>query len=186
MKIGITGHTKGIGKSLYNYFVKNNYDVIGFSRSNGYDINLDQDLIIDQLRNCDVFINNASSKDSQLQLLKKTNKIVPKIITIGSISTNYRNLLNDNRKNALEDYFHKIIIEPNSSNLLLIKPAFIAGSSPNERIDSDFTVSHEDIIASICFWLSGNEYISKLEYHWKLTQYTKKSMQLYGIDISEF
>ena len=34
MKVAITGHTKGLGKELYNRFD----DVLGFSSSNGYDI----------------------------------------------------------------------------------------------------------------------------------------------------
>ena len=186
MKIGITGHTKGIGKSFYDYFYQNKHTVFGFSRSNGYDIDLDQERILNILKDCDVFINNASSNDSQLQLLEKTNKIVPKIITVGSMSTNYRKILNDTIKNNLEDYFDKIIIDPESSNLLLIKPAFIEGSSPKERLDSDFTVSHEDIINSICFWLAGNEYITKIDYHFKLTEYTKESLKLHGIDTSKF
>lgn len=186
MKIAITGHTRGIGKSLYDYFCKNNHTVFGFSRSNGYDINLNQDRILDVVKDYDIFINNASSNDSQLQLLKKTNKIVPKIITVGSISTNYRNALNDNIKNILEDYFDKITIDPESSNLLLIKPAFIKGSLTEGRIDSDFTVSHENIINSVCFWLAGNEYITKMDYHFKLTEYTRQSLKSYGIDPGKF
>jgi len=186
MKIGITGHSRGIGKSLYDYFCQNNHTVIGFSRSNGYDINLNQERIFNILKDCDVFINNASSNNSQLQLLKKTNKIVPKIITVGSISTNYRNALNDNVKNDLEDYFNKIVIEPDSSHLLLIKPAFIEGSRPEERIDSDFTISHKNIIDSLCFWMEGNKYITKMDYHCKLTEYTKESLKLHGIDASKF
>lgn len=186
MKIAITGHTKGIGKSLYDYFCKNNHTVFGFSRSNGYDINLNQDRILDVVKDCDVFINNASSNDSQLQLLKKTNKIVPKIITVGSMSTNYRNALNDNIKNNLEDCFNKIVIDPDSSKLLMIKPAFIEGSQPEERLDSDLTVSHDNIINSVCFWLAGNEYITKMDYHFKLTEYTKKSLKSHGIDTSKF
>ena len=34
MKIAITGHTKGIGKAIADLYP----NVIGFSRSNGYDI----------------------------------------------------------------------------------------------------------------------------------------------------
>ena len=34
MKISITGHTKGLGKELTTRFD----DVVGFSKSNGYDI----------------------------------------------------------------------------------------------------------------------------------------------------
>ena len=37
MKIGITGHSKGLGEAIYNKLDKI-YEVIGFSRTNGYDI----------------------------------------------------------------------------------------------------------------------------------------------------
>ena len=57
MKVAITGHTKGLGKELYNRFD----DVLGFSSSNGYDIsnNYERSNIILQIEECDLFINNA-------------------------------------------------------------------------------------------------------------------------------
>ena len=38
MKIAITGHTKGIGQAIYD-LLGQEHDVIGYSRSNGYNIN---------------------------------------------------------------------------------------------------------------------------------------------------
>lgn len=73
MKIAITGHTSGIGKALFNYFVS--YTPMGFSRSNGHNINHveDRKKIINQSIDCDVFINNAYSDgiNSQLYLLQE-------------------------------------------------------------------------------------------------------------------
>lgn len=68
MKIAITGHTKGIGKCLYE---RCQPDILGFSRSNGYDINssIDRRRIINDVSGCDVFINNASNAFGQTQLL---------------------------------------------------------------------------------------------------------------------
>ena len=86
MKIAITGHTDGIGKWIYD----NNDDVIGFSRSNGYNICFEDDRkrIVDTVLNCDVFINNACDKYGQaymLQDLYKAWKDSRKhIITVGS------------------------------------------------------------------------------------------------------
>jgi short-subunit dehydrogenase involved in D-alanine esterification of teichoic acids len=68
MKIGITGHSDGIGNDIYLNLIKE-YDVIGFSRSNGYDIK-NTDKIIEQLDNCDVFINNAYEKNYQTILFE--------------------------------------------------------------------------------------------------------------------
>lgn len=73
MKIAITGHTKGIGQALYNQLVLKNHEVIGYSRSNGYDIGReeDRDRILIETDEFDVFINNAYHPYSQLDLLKK-------------------------------------------------------------------------------------------------------------------
>lgn len=58
MKYAITGHTSGIGKRAFQRL-----DAIGFSRSNGYDItnSIDRKRIIEQIQDCDVFINCAHS-----------------------------------------------------------------------------------------------------------------------------
>ena len=37
MKVAITGHSTGIGKSLYEILKLSDYEVVGFSRSNGWD-----------------------------------------------------------------------------------------------------------------------------------------------------
>ena len=73
MKIAITGHTSGIGKALFDYFVS--YAPMGFSRSNGHNINHveDRKKIVNQCAECDIFINNAYSDgvNSQLYLLQE-------------------------------------------------------------------------------------------------------------------
>jgi NAD(P)-dependent dehydrogenase (short-subunit alcohol dehydrogenase family) len=69
----ITGHTSGIGKAMYEYFISNNCKVTGFSKSNGYDIGdeISQQHIIDSLDTADIFVNNAYKNftDDQLKLL---------------------------------------------------------------------------------------------------------------------
>lgn len=61
MKIAITGHTKGIGKALYDLLIYKGNTCYGFSRKNSYDISdaEDRDAIIFKAKDCDVFINNA-------------------------------------------------------------------------------------------------------------------------------
>ena len=58
MIIGITGHTKGLGKAIYDT-LKASHTIIGFSRTNGYNIQ-SPNKIIDCLKDCDVFINNEA------------------------------------------------------------------------------------------------------------------------------
>lgn len=71
MKIAITGHSKGIGKAIAEHY--SDHTVLGFSRSNGYDItnNADTNNIVRESIDADVFVNNAYSGLSQLDLFEK-------------------------------------------------------------------------------------------------------------------
>jgi NAD(P)-dependent dehydrogenase (short-subunit alcohol dehydrogenase family) len=71
MKVAITGHTNGIGQGLYNYFQKRGHDVCGFSRSNGFVLPDAESQVLDQIKECDIFINNALPVSSQIFLLKE-------------------------------------------------------------------------------------------------------------------
>lgn len=99
-KIAITGHTSGIGKTLFEHFLSKN-TVIGFSRSNSFDITLTESRkeILTKSNSCDIFINNAYNNfdDSQLFMLMeiyelwlgKKDKL---IINISSRYTNDYNM----------------------------------------------------------------------------------------------
>ena len=69
MKIAITGHTRGIGKALFDKFQAEGHEVIGFSKSTGYDISKEAARVITESRSCDVFINNAFHPTAQTALL---------------------------------------------------------------------------------------------------------------------
>lgn len=94
--VGITGHTKGIGKAFADYFASKGYDIVGFSRSNGYDIKKaeDRNKIAEQVKNFEVFINNAydfATDDPgqtnllyiMTQLWKNEDKILINLSSIG-------------------------------------------------------------------------------------------------------
>lgn len=72
MKIAITGHTKGIGKALADKFSVD-YTVVGYSRSNGYDISNEEirKKIVEESKDCSVFVNNAYDPIGQTDLLKR-------------------------------------------------------------------------------------------------------------------
>ena len=72
MKIAVTGHTKGIGKAIADLYKEQENEVIGFSRSTGYDISSVETInnIITQSIDCDVFINNAYHDFAQCDLLE--------------------------------------------------------------------------------------------------------------------
>lgn len=90
--LAITGHTKGIGKALIE-LVKEEYNILGFSRSNGY--NLKDDGIVQKIfqesKDADVFINNAFFRFAQIDLFNlfynewKTDSSKT-ILNIGSIA----------------------------------------------------------------------------------------------------
>ncbi len=97
MKVAITGHTRGIGKEIAEYFSKLDYEVVGFSASTGYNIQ-DPEIrkkIISEAEDCDIFVNNAMVlvDNSQTLMLKEIysswsgkRKL---IINVSSISGDY-------------------------------------------------------------------------------------------------
>lgn len=115
MKIVVTGHTSGLGKSLYQSFSKNHH-VIGLSRSNGY--NLESDIEPFVAHNFDVYINNAYYKYSQVDILYELfNRNKYKrctIINIGSVSA-------DGNRDTVNEYaVHKSSLEKACTQLQLI------------------------------------------------------------------
>ena len=75
MKIAITGHTKSLGKALFE-FLSQKHEIIGFSRSNGYDIKspFDRKKIIKESKDCDIFINLVHNYYHQTDLLLELHK----------------------------------------------------------------------------------------------------------------
>ena len=75
MKIALTGHSNGLGQALFE-FLSQKYEVIGFSRSNGYDIKnpSDREKIIKESKDCDIFINLVHNYYHQTDLLLELHK----------------------------------------------------------------------------------------------------------------
>ena len=70
-KIAIIGHTRGIGKAIADLYQQKNYEVIGLSSSNGYDLQCSQVEIIEQLDECQLIVLNAYVGRGQMTLLKR-------------------------------------------------------------------------------------------------------------------
>lgn len=74
MNVAITGHTSGIGLSIANYFWGRGDTVLGYSRSNGYNINdsTTRKKIVDSAADCKIFVNNAYNNfdNSQEEMLR--------------------------------------------------------------------------------------------------------------------
>ena len=90
-KIIITGHTSPVGQILTEYFSRD-YDVIGISRSTGYDLTKKSDRlnVIDLASNATHFINLANVGCSQtyilLGLYRRWANRTGKIISFGSMA----------------------------------------------------------------------------------------------------
>jgi len=69
-RIFITGHTRGIGKAIFEMYKGKNFLCHGVSKSTGMDIDKDCDSIVQQMANFDYIVLNAYEKDSQLRMLQ--------------------------------------------------------------------------------------------------------------------
>ncbi len=69
-RIFITGHTRGIGKAIFDLYKDKNFYCYGVSKSTGMDVDKDCDLIVQQMLNFDYIVLNAYEKDSQLRMLQ--------------------------------------------------------------------------------------------------------------------
>ena len=89
-RIFITGHTRGIGKAVYDLYKEKNYICHGVSKSTGFDIEKDCDLIVEQMSNFKYIVLNAYQKDSQLKMLKEIIRLYQnedkKVVVITSTS----------------------------------------------------------------------------------------------------
>ena len=144
MKIAITGHSKGIGKACFDLLSKE-HNVIGFSRSNGFNIK-EPKKIFSASVGCDVFINNAyiMNTDDQLNLFKiffKEWKDNPNkfIVNIGSkskyypynpnmpnLTTNFRSSkgYNDSKTELAKVIYDKQLFTPKKCRISNINPGY--------------------------------------------------------------
>lgn len=148
MKVRITGHTRGLGNALYNHYIDQGHDVIGFDSKNTIDE------IIEVSKGCDLFINNAYGDGPlQIELLNSLYKEVKQMIVMGSIATifadpdePYYTLI----KTDLETAFMQLAVDPKApqAQMLLL------------RLTSSSYKDTDAIIKSIAFWHENPTVIS--------------------------
>lgn len=135
-KVAVTGHTRGIGKGIYDYFIEKGYDVHGFSRTNGYDLSFEdiQNKVTQETKDFDIFINNAYNWPggfAQTQLLHKLFPLwkdkggwifnissVASDFVVGRLEPNPYSIL----KLALDSYHKQLSWHLQKVNLVLIRP----------------------------------------------------------------
>jgi nucleoside-diphosphate-sugar epimerase len=140
MKIAITGHTAGIGKSLAKQYLYLGHDIVGLSRREGHNI-LNIPKVCDVVETCDMFINNAQAGYAQTELLfemsqrwtntAKTIVIISTMLTQEPINT-LPGLAMDHyrvQKIALEEAIRQIRFKEHTPRLILVRPGNIATSA---------------------------------------------------------
>jgi len=170
MKIAITGHTAGLGKFLYNYFAKEGNEVIGFSRSNGFDLQHDCDKICDAANGSDVFINNTCCLDKQLYLFNQLANNVGKMIVMGSTARLWTDILATdyafNKKKLYEAVFNNSI-DKNSTPCLHLDLSFLEISKEYEnmpnKVRSNYPIKYSEILGFVLLWLD-NPVITNMQF----------------------
>jgi len=91
MKIALTGHKGGIGRSLHYNMIKEKVEWVTIDRGDGIDVR-DTDVVFDMIKDCKVFINNVYCENTQNELFTRWvehNKDSYKLcINIGSAVAN--------------------------------------------------------------------------------------------------
>lgn len=182
-KIVITGHTRGIGKSIYDTLKQNSCrDIIGMSRSNGYDLDKDFDKIVNEATGAEIFINNAYCERQQAKLIHALKDKVSMMVVMGSVSRFYAGIFYTRYardKQELAEICRKIGLDPNGIPILHLDLTFIEGTPKNDQphaMSSDFTISHQEIIDTIVFWTKYPN-IRQVEFRWKLTDHVMKELK---------
>jgi hypothetical protein len=192
MKIVITGHTSGIGKEIYDKFKEVSCrEIIGMSRSNGYDIEHNFDKIVEEATGAEMFINNAYRGSQQLKLFHALKNKVDMMVVMGSVSRFYPNLiLTDyvNDKQNLAEACRLESINPNGIPILHLDLGFIEGTQVNNNdptaFVSDYNITKQDIVDTIIFWAQKPS-IRQIEFRWKLTPFVYNQLKKANPDHTE-
>lgn len=154
MKIIITGHTKGVGKRIYDYFSScPENEVIGISRTTGYDLTTDIDKVVDIATGCDLFINNTCVDDAQLTLLTRMYDKVSKMIVLGSRMGDYNHIFNTDYshfKNKLKEKCHNLSLLPHVTLL------YINISQLEDAPGMELLIPFDKVVQFIKFWLDDS------------------------------
>lgn len=162
MKIVITGHTRGLGLHIYNHFVNLGHEVIGLSKSNGYDLETDIEKVINFVKdsNCDCFFNNAYFDIAQGILIKELAEHT-KVITSGSMAANGYALYKVQNPYCIAKYkiemIHIDIKRNNPLPMLLLKMGYL-----ENYLDKD-PIKYSEILSAIDFWFT-NTRVSLIEF----------------------
>lgn len=167
MKIIITGHTSGIGQRLFNH-LKKTHEVIGFSKSSGYDLSSDINEIVAAADGCDVFINNAGTGRYQNELLERLYNRVGKMIVMGSIAGDYHQLIQSDysqNKMDLAARCKELSLQP-GNQIVHMKISML-----EDAVSSDKLIPFQEVIDFVDYWLEHPR-LTNVDFEFKLTEFT--------------
>jgi hypothetical protein len=184
MRCVITGHTRGIGKALYDYFVKQGWEVIGFSSSTGYDVREKYLDILEAAKTADLFVNNLCVGECQLMFLDDLVGKVDKIICSGSIAGDFDDVLNIEYSKVKKDLKARCkkysLGYKNKTKILHLNI-----SMAEDAESTDYGLPFKDIVSAVDFWLD-NPRINNIEFELVLTPFTAdKIKSIFGIEVEE-
>lgn len=141
MKIAITGHTAGIGQALAKVLTARGHEIVGLSKRTGQNIRVIPK-IVDLVKDCDMFINNAQAGYAQTELLYRVWELwqgqpkhiwcISTMMTQTPINPEIANmsdsLINEyrNQKIALEDACNQLQFKSAKPNIVIIRPGCVA------------------------------------------------------------
>jgi nucleoside-diphosphate-sugar epimerase len=160
MRIGIIGHRGILGSAILAEFANGN-EIIGLSRSTGYDLLKNYKDIIDICKECDLVFNNAHVGNMQADVIKSLVNTQVKLVTSGSMAANYSYSDYCKQKRIIEDTY-QLHLSKYTNRCLLLKMGYLEG------VESDLaknfkTIPLATIISSIRHWLS-NTRITRIEF----------------------
>jgi hypothetical protein len=188
-KIIITGHTNGVGKAIYDKFKKISCrEIVGMSRSNGYDIEKDFDKIVEEATGAELFINNAYRDSQQLKLFHALKNKVDMMVVMGSVSRLYPELIPTqyvHDKQALAEACRLESINPDGIPILHLDLSFLEATEINKddttAFNSDYNTPLSDVVDTIIFWAQKPS-IRQVEFRWKLTNHVYNELKRINTD----
>jgi NAD(P)-dependent dehydrogenase (short-subunit alcohol dehydrogenase family) len=185
MKVAITGHTRGIGKAIADKFTEDGHEVIGLSRSNGYDLSdpVQREEAFKLIVSCDLFVNNAfvsfrepTNHQTYIPIellfrvhrhwLGKPNK---KIVVIGSWSSQFNKLDYEYtgyqiHKYALEKACWTLCLESLHPRIFLLKPGRVDTAMSSNRNGPKMDPEEIANVIDMILKLENNVYIREITF----------------------
>lgn len=176
MKTVITGHTYGLGRAVFNHFP----GAVGIARSTGYDIERDFDHVVEIIKGCDLFINNAYANHSQVKLFNAVKDHVGKSIHMGSIARLYRDKFPSQyafNKQELYEAIQQHNQIPQAHPALHLDISFLEKEFINDKtiVQVANAVRFTQVVDIIDVWLK-DPCFTNIELAWKMTEQLQAEM----------